>query len=305
MSSDGTVDGVEAFLDAVASDPDAHHSTSPLSDLDRPAVARLRARWGEIAAPTRARIVRAMADDAEDHVERHYARAFMVACADPDPDVRLAAFDGLWESETPELLSILLGRIAEEPDARVREMMTIGLGRFASETDDDESIDAIREALFERWEDDPAVDVRRRALESLGFLTGDDIVAAIEEAFDSPSIELRTSALHAMGRQADERWIDDCLRELRSDDPELRFEAVTALGSIGDQRTVTAIIDTIDDEDAEVAMAAIAALGEVGGPMAINRLRQLSKDDNPAIAEAAEDALQEASIMANPLRPLM
>ncbi len=298
-------DGVEAFLDAIAAKPDEYLSPSPLSDLDRPAVARLRARWRDIPAPLRARIVRSMVDDAEDHVERHYVRAFMVACDDADPDVRLAAYGGLWETETPDLLSILLARLTAEPDARVREVMAIGLGRFAMIAEDDETLDEIRAALFERFEDDPAIDVRRRAIESLSYLTGEDVAEAIEDAYASPSLEMRASALHAMGRQADDRWVSICLRELQSDDPELRFEAVTALGAIADQRTVPAMIDMVEDEDVEVALAAVAALGEAGGPMAINRLRQLVQDDNPAIAEAAEDALQEASIMANPLRPLM
>lgn len=303
-STDGTVEGVDAFLSALVADLDGHHSTAPLSDLDRAAVARLRERWGEIPDDVRSLLVRSMVEDAEDHVERHYARAFMVACDDSDADVRLAAFDGLWESRTPELLALLLGRVAAEPDARVREAMTTGLGRFAFESEDDEDVAAVRQALTERFEDDPAIDVRRRALEALGYLAGEDIVEAIEDGYSSPSIELRASALHAMGRQADERWVETCLRELTSDDPELRFEAVTALGAIGDQRTVSPVIDAIEDEDIEVAIAAISALGEIGGPMAINRLRQLVQDDNPAIAEAAEDALQEASIMANPLRPL-
>lgn len=304
-STDGTVDGVDAFIDAISDQPDTQPVTSPLSDLDRAAASRLRSRWLQIPDHIRATIVRTMVEDAEDHIERHYARAFIVACDDPDADVRLAAFDGLWENETPELLDLLFSRSADEPDARVREAMAIALGRFAFDSDDDNRTDAIRAVLFDLWEGDAATDVRRRALESLGFLEGDDIIEAIEDAFASSVVELRASALQAMGRQASDRWIDACLQELRSDDPELRFEALVAIGSIGHQRTVGAVIDAIDDEDTEVALAAIAALGAIGGPMAINRLRQLVQDGNQAIAEAAEDALQEASIMARPLRPLM
>lgn len=305
LDSDGTIDGVGAFIDAVVAAPEGHHPTTPLSDLDRPAVALLRRRWGEIPASIRARLTRAMVADAEDHVERHYSRAFMVACGDDDPDVRLAAFDGLWESEAPELLALLLNRITEEPDVRVREAMAIGLGRFASaHVDDDETI-AIRDALFERFASDPALDVRRRALESLGFMVGDDIVETIEDAYADMSVEMQASALHAMGRQADGRWVSLCVDALGSDDPELRYEAVTALGSIGAPGSVPAIIDVTEDEDVEVVLAAIAALGETGGAMAINQLRRLVQSDDPAIAEAAEDALQEAAITASPLRPPM
>lgn len=304
-TSDGTVDGVEAFFDAVNADPDASHSTAALSDLDRPATARLRALWGTVPADVRARLTRLMVEDAEEHVERQYGRAFLVASADPDADVRLAAFDGLWENESPELLDALVRRIGDEPDARVRETMAASLGRFAYSSEDSSTLDRIRNILFILFENDPAIDVRRRALESLGYLAGADVEDAIDDAYAHPAVELRASALHAMGRQADERWIDTCLRELVADDPELRYEAVTALGSIGAPSTIDAIMDAIEDEDTEVALAAIAALGEVGGQVAINRLRQLADDENPVIAEAAEEALQEASIMANPLRPPM
>jgi HEAT repeat protein len=72
---------------------------------------------------------------------------------------------------------------------------------------------------------------------------------------------------------------------------------------IGDPRSVPDVVDVTSDSDSEVQLAAIAALGAIGGQMAVSALRRLQQEDSPIIAQAADDALQEALIMANPLRP--
>jgi HEAT repeat protein len=203
----------------------------------------------------------------------------------------------------------LLSIIEQEPDDRVRAAEAMALGRFALQAELDELdpqiCDPVRESLGRVLTDDPSPDVRRRALESAGYLAGDpEIIRRIEEAYDSGEHMLRVSALHAMGRQADTRWLDILHDEFTSDDPELRFEAVTAAGTIGEERSVVELIDRLRDDDVEVQMAAIAALGAIGGKFAISALRRLTEDDSEAIADAAEDALEEALIAANPMRPL-
>lgn len=304
-STDGTIDGVEQLLDAVLAHPSGEHHIGALSDLERPAVAVFRDRWLDLPIESRLSLVRAMVDDALSNIEHQYNRALLVALNDPAPEVRIAVLDGLSEYNAPEFLTHLLEHIESDADARVRELMALELGRLAYESAGDDQLDEIRDVLFRVFENDHALDVRRRALESLGYLEGDDVQEAIEDGYADFSIEMRASALHAMGLQASQRWVDVCLEELRSDEPELRYEALFALGSIGDLRTVSDVIDAVEDEDAEVTIAAIHALGEIGGQMAISRLRQLTQVDNPAIAEAADEALQEAELMANPLRPLL
>ncbi|HYI15617.1 MAG TPA: HEAT repeat domain-containing protein, partial [Thermomicrobiales bacterium] len=163
----------------------------------------------------------------------------------------------------------------------------------------------LRVTLLRVLENDVSPEVRRRALESAGYLADDpDVVRQIEDAYESGIHALRVSALHAMGRQADTRWLDIVHHELTSDEPELRFEAVTATGTIGDERSVVELIDRLRDDDVEVQMAAIAALGAIGGRLAISALRKLTEDDSPAIVDAADDALEEALLTSNPLRPL-
>jgi HEAT repeat protein len=182
------------------------------------------------------------------------------------------------------------------------------LGRFALKAElgdlDTEAAERVRTALVRLHTTDQSLEVRRRALESLGYFAEDtDVIDLIRVAFEVGAHSMRVSAIQAMGRQTDPRWIEDCHEELRSDEPEIRFEAVTALGMIGDPRSVPDIIDVTSDSDSEVQLAAIAALGAIGGQMAVSALRRLQQEQSPIIAQAADDALQEAMIMANPLRP--
>ena len=301
---------VDRALAQMANSYDDVLLVEPLSDLGRSATAYLAERWSELAPETRLAVVLAMRQDAENEIEHSYDRALLVALGDENADTRLAAIDGLAELESPAFCDVLIAAVEQEPDERVRAAEAMALGRFALQCElnelEEQAFGRLRATLLRLLANDPSPEVRRRALESAGYLAGDaDIVQHIEAAYGSGDHKSRVSALHAIGRQADMRWLDVVHRELSSDDPELRFEAVTAAGTIGDERSVLELIDRLGDEDVEVQMAAIASLGAVGGQLAVNTLRKLTEDDSPAIVDAAEDALEEAQLTSNPLRPLM
>lgn len=310
LPDENSQDAIDRVLARLGSTSDGAMLVEPLSDLSRAAAAYLAERWPELPAATRRAAVRAMREDAELQIEHNYDRALLVAMHDEDAETRLAALDGLAELESPTFCSALLASIDHEPDERVRAAKAIALGRFALQAElnelDEQSADRVRETLLRLLEGDPSREVRRRALESSGYLADDpDVVREIDNAYESGDHALRVSALHAMGRQADTRWLDLVHHELTSDDPELRYEAVLAVGTIGDERSVVELIDRLRDDDVEVQMAAIASLGAIGGRLAISALRKLTEDDSPAIVDAAEDALEEAQLTSNPLRPLM
>ncbi len=300
---------IDRALEQISGATDGTLLVEPLSDLSRQAAAYLARRWPELPSQARLAAVHAMRVDAEDQIEHNYDRALLVAVLDEDAETRLAAIDGLAEFESPTFCELLLSIIDDEPDQRVRAAEAMALGRFAlqSELDDlDEQLSQrLRESLLRLLDNDPSPDVRRRALESAGYLADDpDVIRLIDEAYESGIHAMRVSALHAMGRQADTRWLDIVHHELTSDEPELRFEAVTATGMIGDERSVVELIDRLRDDDTEVQMAAIGALGAIGGRLAISALRKLTEDDAPAIVDAAEAALEEAQLTSDPLRPL-
>jgi HEAT repeat protein len=306
---DDEVARLDSTLDALA-DAAGSSVVEPLADLGRLAAAQLRERWPRLPTGVRLSATLAMRDDAEQHVERTYHRALLVALGDTDADVRLAALDGLTELDSLDFLEVLLQVVAAEPDERVRAAMAVALGRFALLAElgqlPDDAAARVRDRLLALHDRDSAPEVRRRALESFGYFAGDETVATrIERAHASREHALCVSAIYAMGRQADPRWADIVRAALASDEPEIRFEAVTAAGSIGGELMILPLIDMVRDEDLEVRLAAIAAIGSIGGTLAINTLRRLANDDSPAIADAASDALEEAMLTASPLRPLM
>lgn len=303
----GTPEQVDRVVEQLLDDA-ASPAVALLSDLTRDGAARLRERWQEIPLERRRGFVVAMTDDAEADIRRNYDRALLVALDDRDAEVRLAAVEGLAELETGDFLDTLLARVDQERDDRVRATQVAALGRYVllSELGSLEAADAdrLRDRLIQLAETDNTPDVRRRALESLGYLSDDGVSAMIGAAYESAEHARMVSALHAMGRQGSDAWLAVIHRELSSDEPELRYEAVVAAGAIGSEASVLPVIDAIEDDDIEVRLAAIAALGSIGGRTAMNALRRLVDDQSPAVAEAAEDALQEASLTATPLRPL-
>jgi HEAT repeat protein len=308
-NSDDPIAALDRTLDQLRSGPEEALLVEQLSDLDRAAAAHLRERWELLPPERRLQVVRAMVTDAEENIARNYHRAMLVALDDSSSQTRLAALEGLWELTSNDFLHVLLTKIELEPSAEVRAMQALALGRYAMQAElgqlNDADAAAVRSILLRLVQADTSDDVRRRALEALGYFSGDEqVVNLIGNAYETGAFHMRVSAIHAMGLQSDPRWLENCYAELESDEPELRFEAVSALGTIGEQRAVPRIIDALTDTDPEVRLAAIRALGELGGHMAVNALRRLARDDDPATAEAADAALEEALLQSHPLRPL-
>jgi HEAT repeat protein len=142
-------------------------------------------------------------------------------------------------------------------------------------------------------------DVRRRALESAGFFSGDEEVQRqIQRAYASGEQLFKESALVAMGRSMLPRWLPTIGRELASPSPALRYEAARAAGELADGARALApqIAALAGDDDGEVAVAAIWALGQIGGSAARRALQQISKSQDDARSQAAADALAELDL---------
>jgi HEAT repeat protein len=143
------------------------------------------------------------------------------------------------------------------------------------------------------------LDVRRRALESVGYFTGfDEIQRQIELAYANDDQLLRESALVAMGRSMQTRWLPTIAKELGSPSPALRYEAARASGEMAEEARglLPKLAPLLNDGDSEVAFAAIWALGQIGGATAKRLLQQLRKSDDNARRQAAIDALEELAL---------
>jgi HEAT repeat protein len=274
-----------------------------LSDLSSEDKATFRELWPEVPVERRRRIVGLLATMGEDNIELYFRPIFLVLLGDSDSRVRLGAIEGLVEDESKLLMSKLIGVLHDDPEASVREAAAIALGRFTfsaqcNKLGDDAQ--RLRGALL-RSARTEQTDVRRRAIESLGYLNGDsEVHELIVQAYQRGGRDAE-SAVFAMGRTLDERWAQTILDELESEQPAMRYEAARAAGEMTMADALPFLVRMIDDTDSEVRLAAVWALGQVGGRPAGEALARALKSKEPALREAAQEAINELAFSANPL----
>jgi len=271
-------------------------------DLDR-----LQEEWSRIDFAHRRQILMMLLEIAEDSFEVDFNAFYRHCLSDEDEEVRAKAIGGLWEDEDPRLIPILIDLVGQDPSLVVRAQAATALGRFSLLTELGEISEGYRKVIKSaliQIVDGPSelLDVRRRAVESLGCMSGEDVEEMIAQAYDHPEEKMRISAVYAMGRNSSDRWLDTLVDELTSDAPEMRYEAAWACGELRNQRAVPLLIQLIDDPDPEVQGAAIWALGQVGGKPAREALLACSEADDEAIRDASLEALAELDFFDEPFQ---
>ncbi len=277
-----------------------------LSALSGSETNEVAASWNRLSDPDRAAFLQQLREVSEDNAEFDFSSVFRLGLADADETIRLAAVDGLWESEDRWLLQSLLNTLAGEQSLAVRGAIVSSLGRFvvAAEIDDRRSGDGdtLRQVLLGLLSGQSEnILIRRLALEAMGADSSSVVQERIRREFEGSVRDLRLGALHAMGRSCDRSWLTLLVEELNTEDAEFRYEAIAAIGRIGEPSGVVHLVKALDDEDQTVQLAAISSLGEIGGDMAVNHLAALARSSDPSIQEAADDALIEARFNSDPL----
>jgi HEAT repeat protein len=146
------------------------------------------------------------------------------------------------------------------------------------------------------------IEIRRRALESLGFLSDEDTSQLITQAYHHANDQLKLSAVFAMGRSLDtERWGAIVTEELAALDPGMRYEAARAVGELEYAPAVRKLAELLDDVDEEVQLATIWSLGQIGGDKAKQLLMAVLESEAEYLHEQAEDALAELEFKADNL----
>lgn len=291
----------EKLLAAGGSNPPAVSALTFLSDLSSEDRATLRELWPSMPLERRRFIANELVTIAEDSIDVDFRHVFFQALLDSDPQVRLSAIEGLYEDESRLLLGRLVNLVRNDPDETVREAAAMALGRFTyiDHCSDKlgEQAGKLRETLLEAATDeDEEPDVRRRAVEALGYYHDDEAVEKlITQAYESGGAQAE-SALFAMGRSLDARWQQVVLDELESARPAMRYEAARAAGEMALADALPFLARMIHDKDTEVKLAAIWALGQIGGKPATEALAQAAKSAEPAIREAAQEAMEESTL---------
>ena len=296
----------KSFKDAlqeIASEPKLHTSDLfILSRMDQTALDIFKDTWPGISLERRRTVMQELMEIAEVNFEVDFDPVFLLGLGDEDAVVRTTAIKGLWENESPVLIRPLIHLLKTDEFVIAREAAATALGKFIylrelEEIDWDEASlaeEALLETIYNAAED---TDVRRRAVEALGYSSDSRVTKIIESAYYDDDDRMRASAIFAMGRNADARWIPRIIGELENQKAELRFEAVRACGELEAKDAVTKLISLIEeDPDLEVQEMAIWSLGRIGGDLARVALEACIESDDETLAMAAQDSLDELNL---------
>lgn len=273
---------------------------SLFSDLDPASLKRLLDAWPRISL-TRKQTLLADLDHLldEDTIVSFddFARALLT---DPDGAVRAGAMRLLAECEDVKLLPIYEKILFSDPhpEARAEAARVLNLFVDLGELDEipEAALHRAEEALLAASHDDNA-EVRRRALESLGYSSRKEVPALIEAAIQREDPDWQVSALIAMGRSNDERWSEPVIRMMLSENRDVRLEAVRAAGELMLPAARLPLLNMLDEEDDSAVLSAIIwSLSQIGGEdvrtYLENLLAQTEDDDE---IDFIEDALANLS----------
>jgi HEAT repeat protein len=267
-----------------------------LSDLEDSELKMLGAVWPKIPAWRR----QALLEDIEELNTSDMLLSFeslgRFALQDEEARIRLLAVHILWEFEEKSLIPIFLRLMTADQDSEVRAAAASALGRFvyAGEIDElpEATLHRIEDALLEVMNGNDAPEVRRCALEALGYSSRDEVQPLLEQAFASDDKYWKASALFAMGRSANQQWQSAILAMLHSNLPILRSEAARAAGELEISDAVPHLLELLDDPDDSTRQASIWSLSQIGGEGVRDALQALYDDtDNEQELELLESAL--------------
>jgi HEAT repeat protein len=222
------------------------------------------------------------------------------------PESRIAAAEKLAASEKPEAIEAL-AEAANDPEASVRQAITVALGRFK-----DERVVIPLTGLL----NDMAPEVRAAAATALGDIDAkcaekplisslkdqnDKVRQAAAKALDKLGWQPQSSeerAVHsiAIGRymqaaQEGETAFFPLVSVLKGDTYHQRKAAIEALSRLDDSRSLRPLISALKDSDSHVRVSAIEAIGRQASPEAIDALIVALKDEFPPARTAAAEAL--------------
>lgn len=270
-----------------------------LSDLTDKDLAQVKQNWKKIPLWRRQALMEDIAELGEGDYMLSYESLGSFTLEDEDPKVRLFSVQVLGEYEQPELARRFLQMLTSEVNLDVKAALADALGKYVYLGDieelDEETLQDIEAALLliAKGSEDPQV--RRSALESLGYSRDEQVRPLIEIAFASSDPEWVSSALAAMGHSADEAWAEPVIQSLEHHSPGIRQEAARAAGELELAEAVEALKEMLDDTDDEVRMAAIWSLSQIGGEGVRDLLEQLAEmtedEDDLDFIESALDNL--------------
>ncbi|GAP17544.1 HEAT repeat domain-containing protein [Levilinea saccharolytica] len=288
---------VEALLDA--SQPFPPRLLHRLSDLTPDELARLREIWPQVGTERRVSLMEDLEDLTDVDTLVFFDDIARFALEDEEPRVRASAIRLLFTADDPKLALSFVRMMRKDPDVHVRAAAANALGNFVYygelEEIPAETLEVVENALIAVMGMEEDSQVKRWALESLGYSSRPEVPPLIRLAFARADLEWKASALCAMGRSADKVWAETVLAHVDSSLPELQFEAVRAAGQLelaGARRPLLDLLEEPLELDEDVYLAAVWSLSQIGGQGVRERLDDLLEDsDDEEVSQLIQDAL--------------
>jgi len=175
--------------------------------------------------------------------------------SDPDPYVREICAQGLGYIGD-ERAAVPLAKALSDKEASVRRRAAAALCTIPAK--------AAQAALERAARKDPDQDVRRYAVEALGWIEDSSVVPALIAATRDPSERVRRYAAAELGRRKAPESLDALLALAKDPSADVRWQAVMAVGELRDKRAVDLLVRLLDDPAPQVANAAERALQRLG-----------------------------------------
>ena len=286
---------LSALLDLGEDFPEEH--LYRFSDIEPPQLSALMEVWEEIPLERKREMMQRLEVMLEEDTLLSFDVLAVALLRDSDAEVRSAAIRLLGECEHATLIPIFMEMLVHDdsPDTRAAAATSLGLFVLNGELDKiaAETLREIEDALLEAARGNDTEEVRRRALESLGFSSRPEVPTLIESAYWREDPLWTASALFAMGRSSDTRWNEEVLRMLSSPHREVRLAAVHAAGELSLADARRPLLDILESEaDEKIFEAAVWSLSQIGGEDVreyLENILDLAEED--AQMEFLEDAL--------------
>jgi len=182
----------------------------------------------------------------------------------------------------------------EAAEARAAAASALGMYIYLGEVEElpEKLLHHIEDNLLKVTQGNDVPLVRRRALESLGYSSRQEVLPLIQNAYASGKVDWLETALFAMGRSANKRWAKPVLEMLNSDTTSIRFEAARAAGELELTEATESLLELLQNEDMDMRMAAAWSLSQIGGGGVREVLEEMLEEaENEDEIELLEDAL--------------
>lgn len=145
------------------------------------------------------------------------------------------------------------------------------------------------EILRDRLLNDPEMDVKAAAADSIGALQLTDALDTLTHAYNSfNDWILQLSVVAALGELGDRRGFEFLANALNHPNELIKIAAVGALGELGDPRAVELVLPLVDNADWQIRHRVAQALGQFDNKEACQALQKLSQDEMEQVAETAK-----------------